>query len=122
MNIGELNHRVSFERNEKTSDGQGGFVADWTVIASVWAKVNEQSQVGVSSVRERFNRGNDSHTQSFTFLIRQPQAFIVDNTRNSDNLRISHRGQYFRITGISQYKYKLDFYEIKAELWGAIAQ
>ncbi len=116
MNIGELNHRISFERNEKTSDGQGGFVADWVIIASVWAKATEQN------VQERFYRGTDSHKQAFTFLIRQPQSFIVDNTRNSDNLRISHRGQYFRITGISQYKYKLDFYEIKAELWGAIAQ
>lgn len=43
-------------------------------------------------------------------------------TRDSDNIRIVHRNEYYRVTGISRRNDDLDFYDIKAELWGATAQ
>ena len=116
MNIGELKHRIIFEQNQKVSDGQGGFDSNWVELDKLWAKAVEQSP------RERFYRGEDQHTQSFTFTIRQNQAIVIPATRNSADLRIVHRSQYFRITGISQDKYDLDFYNISAELWGGVAQ
>lgn len=116
MNIGELKHRITIEQCAKVSDDQGGYTSVWSTLASVWAKAVEQSE------RERFYRGENQHTQGYTFTIRQNQAVTVPATRDSDNIRIVHRNEYYRITGISRLKDDLDFYEIKAELWGATAQ
>ena len=116
MNIGELKHRIRFEQNQKISDGQGGFDSNWVELDKLWAKAVEQSP------RERFYRGEEQHTQGIIFTIRQNQAITIPATRDSSNLRIVHRGQTFRITGISQDKYDLDFYNITAELWGGVAQ
>ena len=116
VNIGELKHRITFWQESNASDGQGGFVTTWSQLANAWAKVVEQSP------RERFYRGEEQHTQGFIFTIRQNQAITIPATRDSSNLRIVHRGQTFRITGISQDKYDLDFYNITAELWGGVAQ
>ena len=115
VNIGELKHRVTFWQESNVSDGQGGFVTTWSQLANAWAKVVEQSP------RERFYRGEDAHTQGMTFTIRQPQTFSLD-TQNSDKLKITHRGRDFRIVGISQNKYNLDFYDISAEQCGAVTQ
>ena len=116
MNIGELKHRIVIEQVAKTSDGQGGYTSVWSTLASVWAKAVEQSE------RERFYRGENQHTQGYTFTIRQNQAVTVPATRDSDNIRIVHRNEYYRITGISRRNDDLDFYDIKAELWGGVAQ
>ncbi len=116
MNIGELKHRIVIEQVAKTSDGQGGYTSVWSTLASVWAKAVEQSE------RERFYRGEVQHTQAYTFTIRQNQSVTIPATRDSTNIRIKHRNEYYRITGISRLKDDLDFYEIKAELWGGVAQ
>ena len=87
----------------------------WSQLANAWAKVVEQSP------RERFYRGENAHTQGMTFTIRQPQTFSLD-TQSCDKLKITHRGRDFRIVGISQNKYNLDFYDISAEQWGAVTQ
>lgn len=121
MNIGELKHRITFWQESNVSDGQGGFVTTWSQLANAWAKVDERSTVGTSSVRERFYRGEDAHTQTLIFTIRQPQTFTLD-TRTSDKLKIVHRGIDFRIVGISRNKFNLDFYDISAEQWGAVTQ
>ncbi len=116
MNIGELKHRIVIEQVAKTSDGQGGYTSVWSTLASVWAKAVEQSE------RERFYRGEVQHTQAYTFTIRQNQSVTIPATRDSDNIRIVHRNEIYRITGISRNKDDLDFYDIKAELWGGVAQ
>jgi head-tail adaptor len=121
VNIGELKHRVTFWQESNVSDGQGGYVTTWSQLANAWAKVDERSTVGTSSIRERFYRGLDSHTQLVVFTIRQPQTFTLD-TRTSDKLKIVHRGISFRIIGISRNKFNLDFYDISAEQWGAVTQ
>ena len=116
MNIGELKHRIVIEQVDKTSDGQGGYTSVWSELDKVWAKAIEQS------ARERFYRGEVQHTQAYTFTIRQNQSVTVPATRDSTNIRIKHRNEYYRVTGISRLKDALDFYEIKAELWGGVAQ
>ena len=121
VNIGELKHRTTFWHESDGSDGQGGFVTTWSQLANAWAKVDERSTVGTSSVRERFYRGEDAHTQTLIFTIRQPQTFTLD-TRTCDKLKIVHRGIDFRIVGISRNKFNLDFYDISAEQWGAVTQ
>ena len=116
MNIGELKHRITIQQCTKASDDQGGFTSTWSTLVSVWSKATPQSE------RERFYRGENQHTQGYTFTIRQNQAVTVPSTRDSDNIRIVHRNEIYRITGISRNKDDLDFYDIKAELWGGVAQ
>jgi len=121
VNIGELKHRITFWQESNVSDGQGGYVTTWSQLANAWAKVDERSTVGTSSIRERFYRGLDSHTQLVVFTIRQPQTFTLD-TRTSDKLKIVYRGIDYRIVGIGRNKFNLDFYDISAEQWGAVTQ
>lgn len=121
VNIGELKHRITFWQESNVSDGQGGYVTTWSQLANAWAKVDERSTVGTSSIRERFYRGLDSHTQLVVFTIRQPQTFTLD-TRTSDKLKIVHRGIDYRIVGIGRNKFNLDFYDISAEQWGAVTE
>jgi len=116
MNIGELKHRITIQQCTKASDDQGGFTSAWSTLVSVWSKATPQSE------RERFYRGEVQHTQAYTFTIRQNQSVTIPATRDSTNIRIKHRNEYYRITGISRLKDNLDFYEIKAELWGGVAQ
>jgi len=116
MNIGELKHRITIEQCTKSSDGQGGFTSAWSTLTPVWSKATPQSE------RERFYRGEVQHTQAYTFTIRQNQSVTIPATRDSTNIRIKHRNEYYRITGISRRNDDLDFYEIKAELWGGVAQ
>ena len=87
MNIGELKHRIRFEKNQKISDGQGGFDSNWVELDKLWAKAVEQSP------RSAY-RGEEQHTQGFIFTIRQNQAITIPATRDSSNLRIVHRGGY----------------------------
>lgn len=121
VNIGELKHRITFWQESNASDGQGGYVTTWSQLANAWAKVDERSTVGTSSIRERFYRGLDSHTQLVVFTIRQPQTFTLD-TRTSDKLKIVYRGIDYRIVGIGRNKFNLDFYDISAEQWGAVTE
>jgi SPP1 family predicted phage head-tail adaptor len=113
MNIGKLRHRLTIAENQKVSDGQGGFVSDWVELGKVWADAKPMTP------RERFYRGEEQHTQGMTFTVRQNQSFLVPNSQKSDKLRIEHRGNYFRVIGIAQDQYNLDFYIVSAELFGA---
>ncbi len=115
MNIGELKHRITIQQNQKVNDGQGGFSSNWVELGKLWAKAE------TSTPRERFYRGEDQHLQSITFIVRQNQSFLVPSSQASDNLRIVHRGDYFRVNAIAQYKYDLDFYTVTAELFGVTA-
>jgi len=119
MNIGKLRHRLTIVENQKVSDGQGGFVSDWVELGKVWADATEGSKAGQSNIRERFYRGEEQHLQKMTFTVRQNQSFLVPNSQKSDKLRIEHRGNYFRVIGIAQDQYNLDFYIVSAELFGA---
>ena len=112
ISAGELKHRIAIDVESNTSDGQGGYVTTWTTLGNAWAKAENKS------IADKFNRGQSTHTEGLKFSIRQKQAFTLD-TRLSDKYRISHRGQYFRVLGISQHQYDLDFYSITCELWGA---
>ena len=118
ISAGELKHRIIVQSESNASDGQGGFVTTWAALGSAWAAASGAAKIGQSSVKNAFVHGQETHSERISFSIRQKQAFTLD-TRLSDKYRISHRGQYFRVLGISQHQYDLDFYSITCELWGA---
>lgn len=121
VNIGDLKHRITIDIESRTPDSIGGYATTWVAHGQCWAKASSHSKVGVKSIQVHFSRGETEHTERFVFVIRQNQTFTLD-TRNSDKYRISHRGQYFRVLGVGQNQYDLDFYDISAELWGATTQ
>jgi len=118
ISAGELKNRIVIQVESNVSDGQGGFVTTWASLGNAWAAASGASKAGQSSVKNAMVHGQNTHTERMSFSIRQKQAFTLD-TRLSDKYRISHRGQYFRVLGISQHQYDLDFYSITCELWGA---
>jgi len=118
ISAGELKHRIVIQVESNVSDGQGGFVTTWTALGSAWAAASGAAKIGQSSIKNAFVHGQDTHSERISFSIRQKQVFTLD-TRLSDKYRVSHRGQYFRVLGISQHKYDLDFYSIICDLWGA---
>jgi len=118
ISAGELKHRIAIQAESNTADGQGGFVTTWTSLGNAWAAASGAAKIGQSSIKNEMVHGQDTHTERISFSIRQKQTFSLD-TRVSDKYRISHRGQYFRVLGISQHQYDLDFYSITCELWGA---
>ena len=118
ISAGELKHRITIGLESNVSDGQGGYVTTWTTLGNAWAAASGAAKIGQSSVRSAFVHGQETHSERISFSIRQKQTFSLD-TRLSDKYRISHRGQYFRVLGISQHQYDLDFYSITCELWGA---
>jgi head-tail adaptor len=118
ISAGELKYRITIGLESNASDGQGGFVTTWASLGNAWAAASGAAKIGQSSVKNAFIHGQETHSERISFSIRQKQAFTLD-TRLSDKYRISHRGQYFRVLGISQHQYDLDFYSITCELWGA---
>jgi len=118
ISAGELKYRITIGLESNASDGQGGFVTTWASLGNAWAAASGAAKIGQSSIKNAFIHGRETHSERISFSIRQKQAFTLD-TRLSDKYRISHRGQYFRVLGISQHKYDLDFYSITCELWGA---
>ena len=118
ISAGELKHRIVIQVESNAADGQGGYVTTWALLGNAWAAASGAAKIGQSSVRSAFVHGQETHSERISFSIRQKQTFSLD-TRLSNKYRISHRGQYFRVLGISQHKYDLDFYSITCELWGA---
>lgn len=46
--IGDLRHRITFEKLLRTSDGQGGWTESWEKVADCWAKIE------LKPAKERF--------------------------------------------------------------------
>lgn len=40
MKVGQLRHRITFQRKAKVQNEYGEEIADWVDVASVWASVN----------------------------------------------------------------------------------
>ncbi|WP_028390550.1 phage head closure protein [Bacillus cihuensis] len=77
MNPGQLNRRLTFNRNEEVSDGAGGFEKSLVPIKTVWANVRSararefyqaaQSQVEITHVVTIRYDASINRTQVITF-------------------------------------------------------
>lgn len=68
LSAGNLRHSITIRRNAQVSNGRGGYVSQWTDVATVWAEVatldGRESMVekvlqGVSSYRIRIRWRDD---------------------------------------------------------------
>lgn len=100
--VGELDQRVAIQRLTLTSDGQGGSIDSWSVLATVWAHARPRG--GKESVQ--FDRVNGEH--SYLFVIR----YMAD-IRQSD--RLVWQGECYNIRAINNRSGRRLYLELDAE-------
>lgn len=88
--IGELRHRVSFERMSRASDGQGGSVITWNQLQTCWAKI--ESSLG----REEQFAQNLRDTKELKITTRNTLDFEINKAMD----RIEFNGRHFQIKSI----------------------
>jgi len=102
MKIGDLRHRISFEREVKVADGYLGSTATWRSVATVWASVEPLSG------REYFYGHQISTEVSHRIKIRYNETVDV-------KMRINFGGRYMQIASILDIKERHQSQEILAQ-------
>jgi len=90
IRIGELRHRVTFERMERAFDGQGGFQIQWVALQSCWAKIENKGAT------ERVFGEKIEENRIFLITIRN----TLDHEIQMSMDRIKFGDRYFHIKGI----------------------
>jgi len=101
MKIGDLRHRITFERPVKVPDGYKGNVVTWQAVCVVWASVEPLSG------REYFYAHQVKAEVSHRIRIRY-------NEKVTTEMRIKHRNRYLEIESIIDLKERREVQEILA--------
>ncbi|NFN85872.1 head-tail adaptor protein [Clostridium sporogenes] len=101
MNIGELKHRVTFQRFTTVVNNNGFEEETWQDYKTVWASVSNLYG------REYFEAAAIQAEKTVKFTIR----FINEI---DESMRIKFRDKQYNITSIDNIKYENKFIEIKA--------
>lgn len=101
-NIGELDERITLQREVRTSDGMGGYSTALIDVATVWAKVIARSG------RERAYADRLNAEGAYTFVIR-----VRSDLLESD--RILWDGSQYNIRAIARQGSRDMYLEIDAE-------
>jgi SPP1 family predicted phage head-tail adaptor len=99
MRIGDLRHRITFQREVKTADGSKGFTVAWRDLISVWASVEPLSG------REFFA----AHQMKAEITHRVKIRYRTDITVK---MRIKHRDRVLEIESIIDKKERREELEI----------
>jgi SPP1 family predicted phage head-tail adaptor len=87
MNAGLMNRLVVLQAPPATKDEGGELIGDWTVVASVWAYIKDQSATETQ----------DDKSQVMTTV----RSFTIRHRSGITNaMRILHENNYWQITGI----------------------
>jgi len=90
IRIGELRHRITFERLSRASDGQGGFEIHWVELQSCWAKIENKG------ARERVFAEKIEENRIFLITIRNTLDHEIEMSMD----RIKFGDRFFQIKGI----------------------
>lgn len=102
MKIGDLRHRITFEKEVKVPDGYKGFKVTWQGVVTVWASVEPLSG------REYFYGHQIKAEVSHRIKIRY-------NEKINTEMRIEHRGRILKIESIIDLKERHEVHEILAK-------
>lgn len=91
MKIGELRHRITFQKEIKTPDGHKGFVSQWQDVVTVWASIEPLSG------REYFYSHQIKAEVTHRVKIRYREDITV-------KMRIKHRDRVLEIESILDLK------------------
>lgn len=101
VNIGELKHRIIFQRLTTSINDNGFEVKTWEPFKTVWAKVENLHG------REYFTAAHVKAERTVKFTIRYLED--IDET-----MKILFKDKIYNITFIDNIKYQNRFIEIKA--------
>lgn len=98
--IGELKHRVAFEKLVTAVNENGFEIEEWKEYKVVWAKVSNLSG------REYFQAATINKEKTVKFLVR-----FIDGI--SEDMRIRFNEKQYDIVAIDNIKYENKYLEIK---------
>lgn len=98
--IGELKHRVAFEKLVAAVNENGFEIEEWKEYKVVWAKVSNLSG------REYFQAATINKEKTVKFLVR-----FIDGI--SEDMRIRFNEKQYDIVAIDNIKYENKYLEIK---------
>lgn len=101
MDIGELRHRITFQKLTATTNENGFEIEDWQDYKTVWAAITNLHG------REYFEAAAVKAENTVKFTIR-----YVPNIEST--MRILFKGKQYNISSIDNIKYANKFIEIKA--------
>jgi len=99
IQIGDLRHRVTFQKSNETSDGYKGHTVIWQDVVTVWA------QVSPLSGREYFYAHQIKNVVSHRVRVRYRTDINVE-------MRIKHGDRYFKIESMIDMGERREFLEI----------
>lgn len=85
IGAGDLTRALVLEESVRTSDGCGGFAADWVAVGTLWAKVTARTG------REAFVAGRPEARVSYRILVRGAPAGARSRPRADQRLRDGDR-------------------------------
>lgn len=101
VEIGDLRHRITFQKHTTTINENGFEVEAWEDYKTVWAAVS--------------NLHGREYYAAVTVQAENTVKFTIRYLPNLDtNMRISFQGKIYDITAIDNIKYRNRFVEIKA--------
>lgn len=101
VSIGEMRHRVTFQKLVSTTNENGFEIDTWKDIKTVWAKAANLSG------REYFQAAGVQAENTVKFTTRYLKDLDTD-------IRILFEGKQYNITSIDNIKYEGKYIEIKA--------
>jgi len=85
--IGSLNKRITFQHEEKTEDGMGGYDSVWTDSSKAWAAI------WPTSAKEQIQSAKETMVISHRIRVRYRSGIL-------SSYRIKFRNRYFNIVSI----------------------
>lgn len=105
VRIGELRHRIKFERLSRAGDGQGGSIITWNCLHTCWAKI--ESSLG----REEQFAEKLRDTKELKITIRNTLDFEINKAMD----RIEFEGRYFQIKSVENVDERKFWIRLKVE-------
>lgn len=87
MNPGNLRHRITLQTLNKTEDGTGGYLENWSDVVTVWAQVQPLNGT------ERYNWSQISNDIAYRVTIRYRPNITPD-------MRVKYGNKIFQIESI----------------------
>jgi len=106
VSIGEMRHRITFQKLTVTTNQSGFEVEEWQDYMTVWSEISNLSG------REYYQAAAVQAEKTVKFTIRYLSGINTD-------MRILFDSRQYNITTIDNFKYENKFIEIKAQEVGS---
>jgi len=102
VRIGSMRHRVTVERNDPVTDAGGGSSGSWSIVATVWARINDY---GTSPSTHAARAAEQASLQ---LTIRHRSDVVA-------GMRLTHDGAIYRIRSVADSEQRGRYLELSCE-------